>query len=118
MTQRHEILRTTFTTIKGQPGQVIAPESHFTLPLSDLGQLPAQRDAEAQRLAREEALRPFDLSTGPLVRARLLRLARKHVLLLSMHHIICDGWSMGVLVREVAALYEAYVAGGSRRLRS
>src|SRR5262249_12073575 len=106
VTQRHEILRTTFTTIDGQPVQVIAPESHFTLPLSDLGQLPpAERNTEAQRLAREEAQLPFDLSTGPLVRARLLRLSKEdHVLLLSMHHIVSDGWSMGVLVREVAAL--------------
>ena len=99
VTQRHEVLRTTFTTIEGQPVQVISPESHFTLPLTDLGQLPpAQRNAEAQRLAREEALRPFDLATGPLVRARLLRLStEEHVLLLSMHHIVSDGWSMGLL---------------------
>jgi amino acid adenylation domain-containing protein len=119
VTQRHEILRTTFTTIDGQPAQVIAPESHFTLPLSDLGGLPpAQRDAEAQRLAREEAQLPFDLSTGPLVRARLLRLAPEdHVLLLSMHHIVSDGWSMGVLVREVAALYEAYASGAESPLK-
>ncbi|HSE18132.1 MAG TPA: amino acid adenylation domain-containing protein [Pyrinomonadaceae bacterium] len=119
VTQRHEVLRTTFTTIEGQPVQVIAPESHFTLPVSDLGGLPpAPREAEAQRLAREEAQRPFDLSTGPLVRARLLRLAPEdHVLLLSMHHIVSDGWSMGVLVREVAALYEAYAVGAESTLK-
>jgi amino acid adenylation domain-containing protein len=118
VTQRHEVLRTTFTIIEGQPMQVISPESHFALPLSDLGHLPpTQRNAEAQRLAREEALRPFDLSTGPLVRARLLRLAtEEHVLLLSMHHIVSDGWSIGVLIREVAALYEAYASGGESPL--
>jgi amino acid adenylation domain-containing protein len=118
VTQRHEILRTTFTVIEGQPMQVISPESHFSLPLSDLSQLPpAQRDAEAQRLAHEEALRPFDLSTGPLVRARLLRLSpEEHILLLSMHHIVSDGWSMGVLIREMAALYEAYAAGAESPL--
>ena len=117
--QRHEVLRTTFTTIEGQPVQVISPETHFTLPLTDLGHLPpAQRQAEAQRLAREEALRPFDLSTGPLVRARLLRLStEEHVLLLSMHHIVSDGWSMGLLIREVAALYEAYAVGAESPLK-
>jgi acyl carrier protein len=119
VTQRHEVLRTTFTTIEGQPVQVIAPESQFTLLLSDLGGLPpAQCNAEAQRLACEEAQRPFDLSTGPLVRARLLRLSPEdHVLLLSMHHIVSDGWSMGVLVREVAALYEAYAVGAESTLK-
>ena len=119
VTQRHEVLRTIFTMVEGQPVQVISPESHFTLPLTDLGQLPpAQRNAEAQRLAREEALRPFDLSTGPLMRARLLRLStEEHVLLLSMHHIVSDGWSMGVLIREVAALYEAYAVGAESPLQ-
>ena len=119
VTQRHEILRTTFTTIEGQPVQVIAPQSHFTLPLSDLGQLPlARRNAEAQCLAREEAQRPFDLATGPLVRARLLRLSTEdHILLLSMHHIVSDGWSMGVLIREVAALYETYAVGAESPLK-
>jgi amino acid adenylation domain-containing protein len=119
VTQRHEILRTTFTTVDGQPVQIIAPESRFTLPLSDLAHLPpSERNTEAQRLAREEARRPFDLSTGPLVRARLLRLSPEdHVLLLSMHHIVSDGWSMGVLVREVAALYDAYAVGAESPLK-
>ncbi len=119
VTQRHEILRTTFTMIEGQPMQVISPESHFSLPLSDLSQLPtAQRDAEAQRLAHDEALRPFDLSTGPLVRGHLLRLSpEEHILLLSLHHIVSDGWSMGVFVGEMAALYEAYAAGAESALK-
>jgi len=119
VTQRHEVLRTTFTTIDGQPEQVIAPESHFTLPLSDLSGIPPpDRNTHAERLAREEAQLPFDLSTGPLVRARLLRLSPEdHVLLLSMHHIVSDGWSMGVLVREVAALYESYASGAESPLK-
>jgi amino acid adenylation domain-containing protein len=119
VTQRHEILRTTFTMIEGQPLQVISPESHFSLPLTDLCQLPPeQREAEAQRLARDEALRPFDLSTGPLLRAHLLRLSpNEHILLLSMHHIVSDGWSMGVFVGEMAALYEGYAAGAESALK-
>ncbi len=118
VTRRHEVLRTTFTMIDGQPVQVISPESQFTLPLTDLGHLPPdERDAEAQRLALEEAERPFDLSTGPLMRARVLRLSREdHFLLLSMHHIVSDGWSMGVLIREVAALYDAYAVGAESPL--
>jgi amino acid adenylation domain-containing protein len=118
VTQRHEVLRTTFTIIEGQPVQVISPESQFTLPLSDLGHLPpTQRNAEAQRLAREEARRPFDLAKGPLIRARLLRLSTaEHVLLLSMHHIVSDGWSLGLLIRELAALYAAYASGAESPL--
>ncbi|HYO64433.1 MAG TPA: amino acid adenylation domain-containing protein, partial [Pyrinomonadaceae bacterium] len=72
----------------------------------------AEREAEAVRLAREEAALPFDLATGPLVRASLVRLSGKeHVCLLTMHHIVSDGWSVGVLIKEVAALYEAYASG-------
>ena len=79
----------------------------------DLSALPeAAREAEAPRLAGEEARRPFDLARGPLLRAALLRLAeQEHVLLLTMHHIVSDGWSMGVLVRELAALYDALRRG-------
>ena len=113
VTQRHEVLRTTFTIIDQQPVQVISPETHFTLPIVDLGHLPpAERNAAAQRLEREETELPFDLSTGPIIRARLLRLSsEEHVLILSMHHIVSDGWSTSVLIREVAALYEAYASG-------
>src|SRR5690349_14594833 len=110
VTQRHEVLRSTFTVIDGQPLQVVSPESQFTLTPTDLRHFsPAQRNAEAQRLARDETQRPFDLQTGPLIRASLLRLSmEEHVLIVAMHHIVSDGWSMGVLVREVMALYEAY----------
>ncbi|HEX3525566.1 MAG TPA: non-ribosomal peptide synthase/polyketide synthase, partial [Thermoanaerobaculia bacterium] len=110
--RRHESLRTTFelgSTGSGTPVQVIAPpeSAAIDLPSVDLTALPAPaRPAEARRLAAAEAGRRFDLSRGPLVRAALLRLAaQEHVLLLNLHHIIADGWSMGVMVEEIAALY-------------
>ena len=121
VTQRHEIMRTTFTMIEGQPRQVISPESHFSLPLSDLSQLPpAQRAAEAQRLAHDEALRASICQWGRSF-ARTCCASRnsrgKSILLLSLHHIVSDGWSMGVFVGEMAALYEAYAAGGESPLK-
>jgi amino acid adenylation domain-containing protein len=111
--RRHEVLRTTFTSRNGRPAQVIRPAEEVALPLVDLTQMSAQeRERAARELAAEEALRPFDLSTGPLLRVTLLRLAEdEHVALFTMHHIVCDGWSVGVLVRELSALYEAYVEG-------
>ncbi|MFL5538401.1 MAG: condensation domain-containing protein, partial [Longimicrobiaceae bacterium] len=111
--RRHEALRTTFAEADGSPVQVIAPFGGFTLRLDDLsGLADADREAEVRRRATEEAMRPFDLTAGPLFRAALLRLgAEDHVLLLSMHHIVSDGWSMGVLSREVSALYAAYREG-------
>ncbi|HEY2292939.1 MAG TPA: amino acid adenylation domain-containing protein, partial [Thermoanaerobaculia bacterium] len=111
--RRHEVLRTTFREADGQPAQVIAPPGRWELPLVDLSGLPAGvRDGLARRLAQEEATRPFDLERGPLLRAVLLRLApAEHALLLTMHHIVSDGWSMGVLVREVTQLYAAAAAG-------
>jgi amino acid adenylation domain-containing protein len=111
--RRHEALRTVFAQVDGSPVQVIAPFGGFTLPVEDLSGLgEADREAAARRRAGEEARRAFDLSAGPLFRAVLLRLgAEEHVLLLSMHHIVSDGWSLGVLFREFSALYEAYRAG-------
>ena len=108
--QRHEILRTTFRAANGQPVQVISPTLAVALPAVDLEGLDAEaRDASVQRLATEEARRPFDLSQGPLVRVTLLRLsAQRHILLLAMHHIIADGWSLGIFLRELAALYDAF----------
>ncbi|HKU72542.1 MAG TPA: non-ribosomal peptide synthase/polyketide synthase, partial [Pyrinomonadaceae bacterium] len=113
---RHESLRTKFAIVDGQPVQVIEPALELAIEVVDLTSMPEPaREAEAQRLSAAEALRPFDLTTGPLLRATLLRLAaEEHILLLTMHHIISDGWSMGVLVREVAALYPAF----SRQLPS
>ncbi|ELX13938.1 amino acid adenylation domain containing protein [Janthinobacterium sp. HH01] len=109
--RRHEALRTRFASVDGTPVQVIAPESQLALEATDLSDLPhAERDAKAQWLVQDEAQTPFDLATGPLIRARLLRLSEsEHIVLLTMHHIVSDGWSIGVLVQEVAALYGAYV---------
>ena len=111
--KRHEALRTSFAVVDQQPVQVIAPEVNLTLTVEDLTGLPeTEREAEAVRLADAEAHQPFDLGHGPLLRARLLQLSeREHVVLLTMHHIITDGWSLGVLVREVAVLYQAFAQG-------
>ena len=111
--RRHESLRTTFVAKDGHPVQVIAPELTVPLPVVDLHSLSeAEREAEALQLAIEEAQRPFDLAKGPLLRTTLLRLDEEdHILLLTMHHIISDGWSMGVFVREMGALYEALSQG-------
>ncbi|HEX6864513.1 MAG TPA: amino acid adenylation domain-containing protein, partial [Thermoanaerobaculia bacterium] len=105
--RRHESLRTVFREEKGEPLQVILEPAPLPLPLLDLAGLPAAvRDGEARRLAAAEARRPYDLARGPLVRSALLRLdEREHVLLAGMHHIVSDGWSMGIFVRELGALY-------------
>ncbi|HEU0077428.1 MAG TPA: condensation domain-containing protein, partial [Longimicrobiaceae bacterium] len=112
---RHEALRTVFAVVDGEPEQRIAPaeESRFHLLEHDLaGQ--GKAAAELRRLAREEALAPFDLERGPLIRGRLVRMAEDdHVLLLTMHHVVSDGWSMGVLTRELGVLYGAFRRGGA-----
>jgi len=111
--RRHEALRTTFALVEGQPVQVIASHLAVPLPLVDLGHLSEPtREAEAKRLAMVEAHQPFDLAHGPLLRASLLRLGtQQHILLLTMHHIVSDGWSMEIFFRELTALYEAYMRG-------
>jgi amino acid adenylation domain-containing protein len=111
--RRHEALRTVFRVAGGEPVQVIRPAGAGRLPVVDLGGLAeGGRGAEARRLAGEDAGRPFDLSRGPLLRATLVRGgADEHVLLVNLHHVVGDGWSMGVLTREVSALYGAYSAG-------
>ena len=110
---RHEALRTTFAAADREPTQVIAPALRVPLPVVDLEPLPlAQREAEALRLAVQEGQRPFDLSKGPLLRAQLLRLGdEEHVLVLIVHHIVSDGWSVEVLRRELATLYTALSRG-------
>lgn len=115
---RHEVLRTTFQVADGEPLQVIARRLSVPVPMTDLSGMPKnQHQAKVRRLAAEEAQRPFDLAIGPLLRARLLRLAeREYVLLFTLHHIISDGWSMGVLVHEWAVLYEAFLQGRSSLL--
>ncbi|HEX5752319.1 MAG TPA: amino acid adenylation domain-containing protein, partial [Archangium sp.] len=113
LVQRHESLRTTFHSEQGQAVQVIAPNGALPLQVVDLRSLPsAEREAEVRKLTTQDALRPFDLGRGPLLRALLLRLdEHQHVLMLTLHHIISDGWSMGVLVRELAAFYQAFSQG-------
>ena len=107
--RRHEVLRCVLRTVDGKPVQVLLPPAPFLLPVVDLEGMP---EAEALRLVGEEARRPFDLATGPLLRATVLRLGdREHVLLLTQHHVVSDGWSMGVFVREVVTLYGAFAAG-------
>ncbi|MDZ7307314.1 MAG: amino acid adenylation domain-containing protein [candidate division KSB1 bacterium] len=108
--QRHEILRTTIQTIAGRPRQVIADALELQLPVIDLrGLPPGERDQEVQRRMLAEAQQPFDLSRGPLLRATLLALAeQEHVILLTLHHIVADGWSTNVFVREIAARYQAF----------
>ena len=111
--RRHEILRTRFETLEGTPVQVVDPPLPWPLPVVALAPMPeAEREAEAERLATEEAGRPFELARGPLFRTMLLRISEKdHVLLMTVHHIVADGWSLGILRRELGALYEAFSAG-------
>ncbi|MFY2561144.1 amino acid adenylation domain-containing protein [Corallococcus terminator] len=108
LVERHEALRTSFALHNGQPFQLIATSLSLPLPLIDLS-ANANASEQVLTLATEEAARPFDLARGPLIRAALLRTApRHHVLLLTMHHIVSDGWSMDVLFRELSALYTAF----------
>ncbi len=110
--RRHEALRTTFRMLEGQSVQVIAPKLTIPLPVVDLQNLSSpEQQAETRRLAAEERSRPFDLSQEPLLRVRLLQLdSSEHILLLNLHHIVCDGWSIGVLIRELGALYTAFTS--------
>jgi polyketide synthase PksJ len=116
--RRHEALRASFPTVDGQPLAFVAPQLSLSLPLIDLSGLPPeQRPARALKLADEEVRKPFDLTKGPLLRAQLARTgAEEHVLLLTMHHIVTDGWSMGVIIGELAALYDAYSRGAASPL--
>ncbi|MEM7350266.1 MAG: amino acid adenylation domain-containing protein, partial [Acidobacteriota bacterium] len=110
---RHEALRTRFASRDGEPEQVIEPPFELTLPLIDLQDRPAdEREREVEQLILENHRQPFDLSELPLMRLALLRLTpTEHVLLVTLHHIIADGWSLGVLVHEIMKLYEAFHAG-------
>ena len=110
--RRHESLRTTFAELEDEPVQVIAPPGSFHLPLADLSGLPGEARVVEEGRLLIEAKRPFDLERGPLFRAALVRLAsEEHLLLLDMHHIVSDGWSFGILYRELAALYGAFREG-------
>ncbi|WP_163031560.1 condensation domain-containing protein, partial [Pseudomonas viridiflava] len=111
---RHETLRTHFALHEGQAIQVIAPATQgFALVTHDLRPLDSAAQHEAvERLAGEEALAPFDLSSGPLIRGRLVQLSEaEHILLVTQHHIVSDGWSTGVLLHEIGMLYRAFSQG-------
>ncbi|WP_308477855.1 condensation domain-containing protein, partial [Myxococcus fulvus] len=116
--ERHESLRTSFALHDGQPFQLIAPSLSLPLTCVDLRQVPVdEREERLTQLSEEAARLPFDLSQGPLIRVALLRADdRKHILLLTMHHIVSDGWSMDVLFRELNALYTAFVRDASAPL--
>lgn len=118
LAERHEALRTTFQYESGELCQIIAPALTVNVGLVDVRDFPeTERDSVPEHLASEEAARPFDLARGPLCRARLVRLSPVgHTLLFTLHHIICDGWSNGILLRELAALYEAFSEGKSSPL--
>ena len=111
--RRHEALRTRFEIAEGEPVQVIDEWRHRRLEVADLtGLAQDEREEEARRIAGEEARAGFDLMRGPLLRVKVLKLEEeKHVLLYTMHHIVSDEWSMGILVREVGALYQACQSG-------
>jgi len=116
--RRHEALRTVFANRNGEPVQVITAARPLPLEQLDLSTVAAgEREAKASELAAAEAQAPFALSRGPLVRVKLLKLsAEEQILLLTMHHIISDGWSIGVLIRELTSLYEAYSRGAESPL--
>jgi amino acid adenylation domain-containing protein len=112
--RRHEILRTNFPSIDGQPWQVVNSPSRLSVTIFDLrgNKLKPKHESEALRLITEEVERPFDLIRGPLFRASLFRLAEEeHILVLTLHHIITDGWSMQVLLRELTIIYGAFSSG-------
>src|SRR3954468_142632 len=111
--QRHEALRTVFETVEGEARQVVVSSVEVQVPVIDLAYLPAdQTEPEALRIASEEGKKPFDLTQGPLFRSLLVRLNQnQHLLVLAMHHIITDGWSISILFRELARTYEGLVDG-------
>ena len=111
--RRHEVLRATFPTMRGRPGQVIIPDLQLSLRLVDLSQLPpTEQEAEATGLIVAESRKPFNSAQDPLLRGHLFRLDEsRHILLLVMHHALCDGWSARVFIKEIAVLYEAFVQG-------
>jgi amino acid adenylation domain-containing protein len=111
--RRHEVLRTRYVVVDDMPVQVIADEVTIEIPIEDLSGLPGgAQESEVRRMAIENGRHVFNLQTGPVLRASLLKLGeQEHVLLLNTHHIVSDGWSIWQFVRELAALYEAFMAG-------
>lgn len=113
MVKRHEVLRTIFAARDGQPLQIILASMYLELPIIDLTDVPTlEAEEEIIRLATEESRQPFDLTCEPLLRVKLLRVAKEeYVFLLTMHHIITDGWSMRIFFQELTDLYSAFCAG-------
>ena len=111
--RRHESLRTAFKVIDGEPMQVVAPRLQLRLPVTDLRHLPeAEREEEALRIANDQAQTQFDISKWPLLRASLLVLADEdNIFLLTMHHIVCDFWSLELFQEELSIFYEAFCSG-------
>src|SRR5262249_36866722 len=107
------VLRANFRSVDGKPSQVVSPPYAVNVPLTDLSNSNNEsRDFKVRELANAEAQKPFNLATDRMVRASLLRLSHdEHVLLLTLHHIVFDGWSRAILVRELAALYDAFSQG-------
>jgi len=110
---RHAALRTTFATVEGTPSQLVAGEVLLDLPVIDLSREPdTERGVSVAHILQDEVSRPFDLSCGPLIRSLLLRLdEQEHILLVTMHHIVTDGWSVGIFQRELSELYKSFTAG-------
>jgi amino acid adenylation domain-containing protein len=111
--RRHEILRTIFPVVDGSPNQVVLPPAPFAITVVDLCGVPLEaREAKAVHMGEVEARKPFDLAKGPLLRAELLRLGLEdHVLLITVHHIVFDGWSIEIFWQDLSALYSAFRAG-------
>jgi amino acid adenylation domain-containing protein len=120
---RHEALRTNFVTVDGQPSQIVQRQTNWTLSVVELQHLPtlalSEQEIASRQLAQQQAIQPFDLSCAALLRATLIVLSEtEHILLVCMHHIVSDEWSMGVFVQELAALYNAYTQGKNSPLGS
>ena len=118
MVRRHEVLRTRFVVRDGNPVQEIAEEFHVRVEEEEIAAgTSEEREEEARRLASDEVGRAFDLGRGPLLRVKLLRVdEQEHVLVVTMHHIVSDGWSMGIAIREFVQLYAGYVRGEKAEL--
>ena len=114
----HEALRTVFDSVEGEAKQIVLPDVDVDVPIVSVTHLPeAEREAEALRIASEEGKKPFDLTRGPLLRVLLVQLNRKkYLLVLAMHHIITDGWSISILFRELTHCYEAFTNGKEPQL--
>jgi NRPS condensation-like uncharacterized protein len=113
MVRRHESQRTTFAVCDGQPVQTVHDNANLDLQIHDLTALPeSEREAAAREIAHEDALTPFHLERGPLLRVQLIRMApQDHVFLLTAHHIVSDRWSAGVFLKELGLIYEAFSQG-------